>query len=232
MTFCHPAGYTIPSFTTVELNAVYPNGILPVSIPSMTNGLASNSEVDRVISNLKSRKVIPVPPEPKDVKKTIFNTPDTNDPLTTYVKDVNKLLANVKTEYCFYEDRYFNSVESFLTALTNNANDSDAKLARTRNLNKKLLFLTQIVNAIAETNINDTARFNTSINAVNDSIKNRKKKLLKQNEILEKESVTADVNKRMVEYTAEKNKANQNILAIYGVLNIVALAMVFYVART
>jgi len=97
MSFCHPSGYTIPSFTTVELNAVYPNGILPVSIPSMTNGLATNSEVDRVISDLKSKKVIPVPPEPKDVKKTIFNTPDTNDPLATYVKDVNKLLANVKT---------------------------------------------------------------------------------------------------------------------------------------
>jgi hypothetical protein len=232
MSFCHPSGYTIPSFTTVELNAIYPNGVLPSSIPSMTNGLASNGEVDSVINGLKSRKVIPVPPEPKDVNKTMFNTPDTNDPLTTYVKAVNTLLANIKSEYCFYEDRYFNSVDSFLTALTNNASDSDAKLTRTRNLNKKLLFLTQIVNAIAATNISDTARFNTSINAVNDSILNRKNKLLKQNEILERETVTADVNKRMVEYTAEKNKANQNILAIYGVLNLVALAMIFYVART
>jgi hypothetical protein len=60
----------------------------------------------------------------------------------------------------------------------------------------------------------------------------RQKQLSEQNEILNRESAAADLHKRMVEYTIEKNKANTNLLTLYGVLNIVALSMIFYIART
>jgi hypothetical protein len=99
-------------------------------------------------------------------------------------------------------------------------------------LNKKLLLLTQLADAISKKRYTTSEQMNNEINSVNDQLKIRGGKLLEQNQILEKESATADLNKRMVQYTEEKNKANQNLLALYGGLNIVALAMIIYVSRT
>ena len=56
--------------------------------------------------------------------------------------------------------------------------------------------------------------------------------LLEQRDILERETAAADLHKRMAEYTTEKNRANQNLLTLYAVLNVTALAMIFYIART
>jgi len=119
-----------------------------------------------------------------------------------------------------------------MSQTTSNSSTLTSQQTAAVNLNKKLLLLTQIANAISKKRYTTSEQMNNEINNTNDLLKTRGKKLLEQNNILEKETATADLNKRMVQYTEEKNKANQNILALYGVLNIVALAMIVYVART
>jgi hypothetical protein len=63
-------------------------------------------------------------------------------------------------------------------------------------------------------------------------LEQRRTELLKQQDILSRETATADLHKRMVDYTTEKNKANTNLLTLYGILNITAIAMIFYISRT
>lgn len=100
-----------------------------------------------------------------------------------------------------------------------------------RGLNSRLILITQIANGIAKNRYQKTNSFQGQINTINNQLTSRRAGLQEQNEILSRETAAADLHKRMVEYTIEKNKANQNLLALYGVLNITALAMIFYVAR-
>jgi hypothetical protein len=42
----------------------------------------------------------------------------------------------------------------------------------------------------------------------------------------------SELNKRMVAYTLEKNKANQNLLTLFGVLNVVAIGIIYGIASS
>jgi hypothetical protein len=236
-TFCGGSG-TVPAMSLREMNEIFPNGILPTSFPPMNGGLADESWLESYVNSLKSSGIVPTPPEGKNLEKNMFNAPETKDPLAAYVEKENKLQMTIRNEYCFYEKRYFAALDLFLqsiadSSLGNTSNDGvQAKLNTTLSLNKTLTLLTQIVNRISKYRYDKTKEFQNDINTVNNQIITRREVLLKQNEILASESATADVHKRMVEYTIEKNKANQNLLAIYGVLNIFALAIVIYISRT
>ena len=49
---------------------------------------------------------------------------------------------------------------------------------------------------------------------------------------LESDGAAADLRKRMVEYTKEKNRATNNLLTLYAVLNIVAIGVLVTLSRT
>ena len=236
-TFCGGSG-TVPAMSLREMNEIFPDGILPSGFPPMNGGLADESWLESYVNSLKSSGIVPTPPEAKNLEKNMFNAPETKDPLAAYVEKENKLQMTIRNEYCFYEKRYFAALDLFLqsiadSSLGNSSNDGvQAKLNTTLSLNKTLTLLTQIVNRISKYRYDKTKQFQNDINTVNQQIISRREVLLKQNEILASESATADVHKRMVEYTIEKNKANQNLLAMYGVLNIFALAIVIYISRT
>jgi hypothetical protein len=236
-TFCGGNG-TAPAMSSSEMQQIFPDGILPSGFPDMKGGLADESWLESYVNSLKSSGKVPTPPEPKNLEKNMFNAPETKDPLAAYVKKENDLQMAIRNEYCFYEKRYFAALNIFLqnvadSSLGNNSNSGvQTNLNNTLTLNKKLTLLTQIVNRISKYRYDKTKEFQSNINTVNNQIIARREVLLKQNEILASESATADINKRMVEYTIEKNKANQNLLALYGVLNIFALAIVVYISRT
>jgi hypothetical protein len=99
-------------------------------------------------------------------------------------------------------------------------------------MNQKLTLLTQITNEISKSRYQQSQGLQGQINSVNTNLEQRRKELLEQQEILNRETAAADLHKRMVEYTTEKNKANTNLLTLYGILNITAIAMIFYVSRT
>ena len=106
------------------------------------------------------------------------------------------------------------------------------RLVAARMLNQKLTLLTQITNGISKKRYASTSALQSEINAVNGSLAKRREDLLEQRDILQRETAAADLHKRMAEYTTEKNRANQNLLTLYAVLNVTALAMIFYIART
>jgi hypothetical protein len=229
---------SVPSFTNEELRATFSGGFLPSSLPTMENGLATDTQISTQINSLKSQGLLPTPPSITQIQSTPFNSPDSSEPLSVYVTKVNTADETLKNEYCYYEKRYFASLNSFLSALANNSLGGNqdtvitGHLNLTKQLNMKLTYLTQLANAIAKERYSVTSEFQTGINSSNTTIQSQQQKLLEQRTILSKESSSVDLYKRMVEYTAEKNRANQNLLAMYGILNVTALAMIFYVARS
>lgn len=230
---------SIPSFTDVEINETYPNGILPdLSSLTLTDGLASQAWLEGQITTLETNKRLPMTTDIKNVASTPFNSPDSKDPLNEYVVKENEFTQQLKSEYCFYEIRYFAALDRFLQAVADASLRNDKavviqqRLDTARKLNQKLNVLTQLANAISKYRYRSTEKFNQEINSINQGLKSRGDQLIEQAKILEKETAAADLHKRMVEYTVEKNKANTNLLGLYAALNVVALGMIFYIART
>jgi hypothetical protein len=52
------------------------------------------------------------------------------------------------------------------------------------------------------------------------------------NKVLKQEDAAGILHKRMVEFTQEKNLSANNLLSLYGFLNLVALGLLVYISRT
>jgi hypothetical protein len=235
--FCGGDG-SIPAMTVAELRELYPNGILPSGLPPMDSGLASEDWIRNYVSQLEQSGRIPSTIKATEVQTNMFDAPETKDPLAEFVSREKTLQEQIKKEYCHYEKRYFSALDGFLTSVGDASLKDQAsstvqtRLDITRQLNQKLTLLSQIVNGFSKYRYAETTKFQNDINGLNEGLKKRQKKLLEQNRILQKETAAADLHKQMVAYTIEKNKANTNLLTLYGVLNITALAMLFYIARS
>lgn len=238
-TFCGGSRDSIPSFTLDEIRAPYPKAsVLPDTMPTMQNGLATNEFIVQHVQSLVRQGRIPSPTDAARVQSNPMGPPEAKAPLSAYVTKEVELQQNIKEEYCYYERRYFAALDSFLQSVADASLREtkpevvEPRLGLTRSLNEKLILITQIANQIAKERYASTARFQNEINSLNEKLGERANKLQEQNEILYRETAAADLHKRMVEYTLEKNRANQNLLSLYAVLNVTALAMIFYVART
>ena len=107
-TFCGGSNSgSVPAMTPDELRAVYPNGLVPLDLPTMDNGLATEDWVRNYILTLSRTGVIPDPGKASEVQSNPSGSPDTLDPLSSFVEKENTLQNNIKLEYCFYEKRYF-----------------------------------------------------------------------------------------------------------------------------
>jgi len=236
-TFCGGTN-SVPAFTTAEMDAIFTNGLLPPAFPAMTDGLAANDWISSYITQLEGQSRIPVPTRAADVASAPSTAPEAADPLARYVEKENEFQQAIKDEYCFYERRYFAALDSFLQSVANTslrgqtAEQVQQKLNRARELNKKLTLLTQITNGVSKYRYAASSQFQQDINTVNSKLQARQADLLEQNSILQKETAAAELHQRMVAYSVEKNKANQNMLTLYGILNLVALGMIVYIART
>jgi len=224
-TFCG-GSTSVPSFTSTELKAEYPGGILQsVNISSISD---SDSWIQSTIKKLEAANVIPKPKFGK--------TPDSIDSLEEYARDDSKLQDSIKREYCFYETRYFSALDSFLqsvssASMTGKSVDVNSKLQITKELNAKLIAFTQLVNGISKYRYSNMAQLGSKNSSINRNLQQRKERISEQAKILNSENATVDVYNRMNEYTKEKNRANQNLLTLYGILNIVAIGIIVYIAR-
>lgn len=232
---------SIPAYTQSQLTEVWPKtdkAILPSTMPSLTNGLASQTFLTQYVTSLASGGKIPTPPETKNVTESTFDAPEGADPLASFVSKENEFLDNIKQEYCHYESRYFSALDAFLSNVGNASLSTstpatvETKLAIVRDLNAKLTVLTQIVNEISKYRYNSSTQYQNDINSLNQQFRERGRNLAAQTDILNKESAAADLHKKMVEYTVEKNRAHQNLLSLFAVLNVTAIAMLFYVSRS
>lgn len=234
--FCGGSG-SVPALTADELRAPFENGILPMSLPPMSNGLASEDWVQQYVQQLDASGRLPKPADAKAVQGNMFGAPEEKDPLASYTDKEKAFQDAVKSEYCWYERRYFTALDMFLNSVSNSSfrGQTEAvgsRLDLAKQLNQKVTLLTQITNGIAKFRFQQHARFQGDINSLNQGLRERQKQLLEQANILSRETAAADLHKHMVSYTVEKNKANQNMLTLFGVLNIVAIGMVYYIARS
>ena len=151
-------------------------------------------------------------------------------------------MGKIQQEYCFYYFRYKYSLETLfdklvttskLTNLTDNdRSDIQNKLNRAKEFNEKLNDMIQITNYIAQKRVSEMREQNTEINSMNTSIKSTFDTLQEHSKILNSESSISDLRKRMVEYSEEKNRSALNLLSLYGFLNLVAIGLLFYIARS
>jgi hypothetical protein len=234
--FCGGTG-SVPALSTDELRAPFADGILPMSLPPMPNGLAAEEWVQEYVRQLDASGRLPKPAEAKKVVTNMFGSPEEKDPLAEYTDQERAFQEKVKSEYCWYERRYFAALDMFLSSVSNASFRGQTEAVATRLdmaklLNQKVTLLTQIVNGIAKFRFAQHTRFQGDINALNTGLKERQKQLLEQANILSRETAAADLHKNMVSYTVEKNKANQNMLTLFGILNIVAIGMVYYIAQS
>jgi hypothetical protein len=151
-------------------------------------------------------------------------------------------MTKIQEEYCFYYFRYKYSLETLFdklvaTSKLNSLPDADkadiqSKLTRAKNFNEKLNDIIQITNHIAKKRATEMRDQNTEINSMNTSIKSTFDTLQEHSKMLNSETSLTDLRKRMVEYTEEKNRSAGNLLSLYGFLNLVAIGLLFYIARS
>jgi len=224
-TFCG-GSTSVPSFTLTELKADYPGGILQsVDLSSIND---SDQWIQITVKKLEDANIIPKP--------KFGRTPDSVDSLDDYSKDDSILQESIKREYCFYETRYFSALDSFLQSISNasisgKSVDVNSKLQITKELNSKLIVFTQLINGISKYRYSNRLQLSKDNSSINKKLQERKQHISEQAKILHSDSATIDVYNRMIEYTKEKNRANQNLLTLYGILNIVAVGIVVYIAR-
>ena len=237
---CGPPDKSV-NMTTQDLQATFPNSILPGSVTRNADGSISDTSLNAQIQSLSATGVIPIRPDVNSLQGG--NAPnDPSSPLATYIQKENKFLNNVKTEYCFYETRYRYALKNLLDSVAqaslpaaNNQpsqNSFEVYLPITKTLNQNLNDLTQIVNAVANLRYSLSRQDNSNINNINETLSKRAADLKAQAAILQSDGAAADLRKRMVEYTKEKNKATNNLLTLFFVLDIVAIGVLVTLART
>ncbi len=154
----------------------------------------------------------------------------------------SQTFQNLKDEFCHFYSRYryaldqlFNKLSSTSGKASVSQSDKDAinmYLGKAKEFNIKLNDLVQISNFLASKRVADASQQSADVNALNESITKAFGSLKKQSDILNKEHSEAELRQRMVEYTQEKNRSTNNLLQLYGVLNIVAIGLLLYIYRS
>jgi polyhydroxyalkanoate synthesis regulator phasin len=154
----------------------------------------------------------------------------------------SETMSKIQQEYCFYYFRYKYSLETLFDKLVNTSKlstlsgadkaDIQTKLNRAKNFNEKLNDIIQITNFIAQKRASEMREQNSEINSLNQSIQGTFDTLQSHSKILNSETNLTDLRTRMVEFTEEKNRSAMNLLSLYGFLNLVAIGLLFYIARS
>ena len=232
---------TPASMTSQELQAPYPNSLLQSNVSRNADGTITDASLKALISSLSASGVIPVRPGMSTIQGGTAAT-DATSPLALYIQKENAMLANIKTEYCYYDTRYRYALNTLLDAVAQvslpaqQAQPQNSKfevyLPITKMLNQKLNDLTQVINAIAIERYRLSRQDSAEINSLNQTLSARAADLQAQAALLKSDSSAAELRKRMVEYTNEKNVATSNLLTLYAVMNIVAIGVLVTLARS
>ncbi len=221
------------AFTDAELEANYSEtqALSPDEVPGQndrTDSLLGASYLARHMNELKTKKIVPAHPSNGADSETI----------RAYVDALNTLKANAQAEYCYYSARYkyaitqlFSHIADATAGSTSSEQLINTLTERGIRLNRRLTDLTQIVNAITVDQYSMAKTLDNQINNLNGELGQQFGKLQRQANILKSEAPAVEIKKRMVEYTREKAKSQDNLLSLYFFLDIVALGILFYVYK-
>jgi hypothetical protein len=210
------------------------------NVADFTNATTLASDVNNTITLLQTSNIMPTVPRMSTLTGNPSGSPSVVSPMSTYLDSVNTFQTNVKNEYCYYEKQYFTLVSLYLGAIASStgASANAGGVVNTATIqplvlaaNARLNTIVSLINGISRYNFTQISALNSQLTTQNNAVTNSSSMLRNQAKIFQSDSVVADVNKRMVEYTAEKNRANQNLMAIYFTLNVVAIASLFILAK-
>jgi len=153
-----------------------------------------------------------------------------NNEVVTYNQKNDIYQESVKTERCFYKSRLAYAEKTFFTSASINDVSPNNKMVNYKNeiynkLKLKLLILKNIASLSFKNSIPLIEAFQGNMGKSTSDINT-------QHNILTNELTASKLNKRRVDYTLEKNKANQNLLTLFGVLNIVAIGIIYGIASS
>lgn len=249
MSFCGTNG-TVTS--DAQLNQAFPNSILPsanaerfrdgdrkgrltaTALESKYNELVASGAL---ISNEKYKQELSRVGDTRNV-----NQQTASSILANLGTKESETFRKIQEEFCFYYFRYKYSLETLFETLVNTSkktslSDADRttiqnQLTKAKDFNEKLNDLIQIVNFIAQKRSTEMRSQNQEINQMNQTLQSTFDTLQTHNKLLSSQTSIADLRKRMVEYTEEKNRSALNLLSLYGFLNLVAIGLLFYISRS
>jgi len=137
----------------------------------------------------------------------------------------------VKTEYCWYENRYNYLLRKYLKLLMSD-NKDDITLSMSLNnstteLNKRLQSLLEIMNAVANERAKRVDTFRQRHVDGNDSINKNIQRLADIKKKLTSNNLRLSTQREMQVYTEEKNRALRVQVTVFAILNVVALGVVY-----
>jgi hypothetical protein len=143
-------------------------------------------------------------------------------------------MGKIQEEFCFYYIRYKYTLDTLFQKLVEQAPQAEiqTRLNTAKALNERLNDLVQITNFIAQQRAREMRQQNTEINAINQNLSATFEVLQGHRRLLNSETSLQDIRKRMVEFTEEKNRSAMNLLSLFGFLNLVAIGLLVYVARS
>ncbi len=249
MSFCGTNGIVT---SDAQLNQAFPNSILPsanaerfrdgdrkgrltaTALESKYNELVASGAL---ISNEKYKQELSRVGDTRNV-----NQQTASSILANLGTKESETFRKIQQEFCFYYFRYKYSLETLFETLVNTSkktslSDADRttiqnQLTKAKEFNEKLNDLIQIVNFIAQKRSTEMRSQNQEINQMNQTLQSTFDTLQTHNKLLSSQTSIADLRKRMVEYTEEKNRSALNLLSLYGFLNLVAIGLLFYISRS
>jgi hypothetical protein len=228
-----PETYTVTSVVIVDPSGVLINTI-PSNIERITDtanrkyGMITDTALAGYINGLITAKKIPgAPPNPATDGNQNVN-------ISGYINAQNKLLADVKDEYEYYNNRYKYALNNFLTLLasqTTSNSDKQAWLDAAIILNTRVNDIVQIVTYLTSYYLTQSRNNNNTINDLNGQMEARSNQIKVEGELLRRKGGDKELYQKMVEYSTVKARATNNLLSLYGCMNIVALGILFYVYK-
>jgi hypothetical protein len=238
----------VPGITNeTELNQVFPNSILPSAQQdrSANDGRLSNAALESIYNKLVAEQKLISNDRYKQILVNVTSQSDKAQQqriLESVGQQEKRTMESIQSEFCFYYVRYKFALEDLFETLARTSAGSslteaqkrtvETKINNAKNLNIKLNDLIQITNYISTKRASEMRDQNTTINMMNENIKDIYDRLRNQNTILRREDSITDLRRRMVEFTQEKNQSASNLLSLFGFLNLVALGLLFYMARS
>jgi hypothetical protein len=224
------------------------SGLTPCTNPQVVENLGTAGYTVGSPFNCKITELTPSITATQIIEK--FNIPSTGDPAVSgpAVKtlldrygftplanmtgktstEIQTALTNfnnrVQFTYCAYQKMYRNALSAFFT------NPTVENRTRAILLNIKLMIITSGLNRIRIYFQSESSSIMASSNTTN-NITQTNAELSSQLATLTSKDGERQLYTRMVEYTEEKNQAHRNLLGMYTVLNLVALSLIFYIAR-
>ena len=175
-------------------------------------------------------------------KNQLKNTNTSSTALNNVGEKEAATMRKIQQEFCHYYFRYQYCLETLFDKLVTTSklsnltsadkDDIQMKLNRAKDYNEKLNDLIQITNYIAKKRASEMREQNDEINSMNANLKSTFDALQGHKKLLDSETSISELRKRMVEYTEEKNRSALNLLSLYGFLNLVAIGLLFYIARS